>query len=161
MINQDFFAIFKDYLPLLSGLITLTSAGFFGYILQHMRNIQDATPDKQIIATIELKSKLKSAEKLEALDEIRLNKSINKLKDKAIDRTEYIANGNKYIGDKVIHDLGYFIFMGIWVLILELLLYSSIIAAILFGNYWFLFGIIAMIIAQFLWETRKVKLHLQ
>lgn len=159
--SPEFITAFKEYLPLFAALVTLTATGVFGFLLKNIKGKKEMPNSAALLEAINIKEKLKASRRLDALDELRLNKAITKLTSKSINEIENIAAHNKYLGDQIMRDVGGFAFIAFILFDIELVLYAFSIYGVISNNYLplILFGVLLPL--YFFWETRKAKNHLQ
>lgn len=151
MNTPDFWTLFKDYLPILTGLITLTSAGVFGYLLQDISKSKENTAAKTLKSTLEIYSDLKAHKLITAKDEREFTDLIYDLKQKTLTEGKQIAARRKeFFGSEAVRKFSGALGLSLILIIVELFLYATFIytlteqridAYILFG-----LGVIALLI---------------
>lgn len=87
----DFWTLFKDYLPILAGFITLTSAGVFGFLLSDLKTMTDETASKSLNELLVVQENLTKSKQLTSKDKGELDDIIYDLKKKAFEEKLQIA----------------------------------------------------------------------
>lgn len=157
--SNEFFTALKDYLPVFAALVTLTSAGVFGFILKNIKGSKELPNTDALLKVISVKEKFKSDKKTMKLNETRINNAIYLLSQKSIKEIEEIATHDKYLGDQIMRDIGGMVLVGVVILAIELVLYASLISGIVSGNYCFFFVFMIVFSLYFFWKTRGAKRH--
>ena len=93
-IKLDFWTTFKDYLPILTGVFTLTSAGVFGILLADLKHLREQTNQKYLETAVQTYTDLDRKNLLSENEKQQLKDNINFFKHKVIeDLEETKANG--------------------------------------------------------------------
>ena len=158
--NEAYWGLFKDYLPILTGFLTLASAGVFGYILQDISKARENTATKALKEMLEISEKLKSSKRIKDKQEQKaLDGLIESLRIKSFEENLAISKrkNNHFgieAGKKYIKVLG----LASTLMLTVVAIYSAYIGAIVSGNLFncILIGLAILVILPFAnWIKRK------